>query len=84
METGFDPIATVYDSAAALCELADGLESDRQGSAVMLRLVASQLRRAAEHIEHEEFSKRPLMKAPSREAADPGSDWDKAEVNANG
>ena len=54
MEKDFDPIASVFDSAAALSELADGLESDRQGSAVMLRLIASQLRRAAERIEHEE------------------------------
>ena len=49
MEKDFDPIASVFDSAAALSELADGLESVRQGSAVMLRLIASQLRRAADH-----------------------------------
>ena len=36
MEKDFDPIASVFDSAAALSELADGLESDRQGSALAL------------------------------------------------
>ena len=32
MEKDFDPIASVFDSAAALSELADGLESDRHAS----------------------------------------------------
>ena len=84
MEKDFDPIASVFDSAAALSELADGLESDRQGSAVMLRLIAPQLRRAAERIEHEESSKRPRVGVRALREADPAKYWDNVEVNGNG
>ena len=84
MEKDFDPIASVFDSAAALSELADGLESDRQGSAVMLRLIASQLRRAAERIEHEDYSKRPRVGVRALREADPAKYWDNVEVNGNG